>query len=162
MEIDIIDYTEDRLATLNKKRFSRVLNAQLRKNRLLRNLEKELNKERDRLIANGTFVSDLFALTEEKLYKACEEEIEVIKAELEAYLQETAPEDSAGGSPYIVDYNLPPNARIQTVKSYYLNTYVDAKERFYVFQEDKVAVDYLGEYYASVYDFFLALASESE
>ena len=159
MKIDIIDYTEDRLAILSKKRFSRVLKAQLSKNRLLRNLEKELKRERDRLVSNGIFVSDLFALTEEGLRKACEEEIEVVKAELEAYLHETAPEDSAGASPYIVDYTFPLYDRVQTVKGYYLSTYVDHKERFYAFQDDKVAVDYLGDYYASLYDYFYTLAT---
>ena len=161
MEIDIIDYTEDRLATLNKKRFSRVLKAQLRKNNLLRNVEKALDRERDRLIANGVFVSDLFTALQEQLSRECEEEIEVIKAELEAYLQETAPEDSAGANPYLIDYNLSTWDRLEIVKQYYLNTYVDHKERFYVFEEDKIAVDYLGEYYATLYDYFLFLVSTS-
>ena len=157
MEIDIIDYTEERLEAMSKKRFSRVLKAQLKKNRLLRDFEEKLEKERNRLISNGSFVSELFNLTEDKLYQACIEEIEVVKAELEVYLLETAGEDGSGGNPYLVDFTLSPVERMNIVKGYYLNAFVDAQERLDAFKADNVAKEYLGEYYASLYDYFLGL-----
>ena len=159
MTIDIIDYTQGQLESMNEARLARVKKAQLRKKRLQRALEKNLQKEKDRLIENGTFVSTLYALTEEKLKKACEEEIEAVQAELLAYL--ASDKDSEGGgtgeAPYLVDYSLCYDDRIDIVRDYYLRAYSDPLERAYTLKEDKIAIEYLGDYYGPLYDYFLAL-----
>ncbi len=159
MTIDIIEYTQEQLEALSEAQLARVKKAQLRKNRLQRALEKNLQKEKDDLVENGTFTSALYALTEEKLRNACEEEIEAVKAELIAYL--AASKDTEGGGtedvPYLVDYTLSYDERVDIVKEYYISAYSDGQERMNAFKEDEVAILYLGEYYAPLYDYFLAL-----
>ena len=158
MTIDIIDYTQGQLENMSEARLARVKKAQLRKNRLQRDLAKNLQKEKDRLIENGTFESALYALTEEKLRNACEEEIEVVKSELIAYLASSKDaEGGTGEAPYLVDYSLCYDDRIDIVKDYYLSAYPNALDRAYALRNDQIAIEYLGSYYAPLYEYFLAL-----
>ena len=46
------------------------------------------------------------------------------------------------------------------VQSFYEGRYSDPVERFEAFVEDKVAVVYLGELYAPLYDYFLEQANK--
>ena len=57
MEIDIIDYTNAQLAMLTEEQLREVQEAQLKKNRLLRELAEKLKEEKRRLINNGMFLS---------------------------------------------------------------------------------------------------------
>ena len=64
-------------------------------------------------------------------------------------------DEPGAGAPYSVDYSLPVEDRFAIVKTYYETNYSDGNERFVAFQQDTVAVQYLGELDAPVYDYFL-------
>ena len=55
---------------------------------------------------------------------------------------------------YEVDYSLSDAERVEIVKNYYDTEYTDALERLAAFEEDTVAKQYLGEYYAPLYYYF--------
>ena len=64
----------------------------------------------------------------------------------------------AGDAPYTINYAMTIEERLAVVRAYYESTYTDATERFEAFKADKVAPNYLGEEYAPLYDYYLALA----
>ena len=71
MVIDIISYTDAQFAALSEEQILEVKSAQLKKNKLDLNLEENLLKAKQRLIENGTFLSDLFSLQENVLVVRC-------------------------------------------------------------------------------------------
>ena len=62
MVIDVIAYTNKQLNALSEKQLRRVKVDQIKKNRLKRALDKNILTERNRLIENGLFHSDLYVL----------------------------------------------------------------------------------------------------
>ena len=160
MTIDIISYTEDQLAALRLVQLAKVTRAQLKKNRLERKLEADMLKERNNLIENGTFNSALYEKIQEKLQQSYEEEVEAIRAELLSYLANstTGKQEDANSVGYPVNYSYSYEQRFADVKSFYLYAYDNPQVRFDYFAADDVAKRYLGEYYAPLYDYFLALS----
>jgi hypothetical protein len=58
-------------------------------------------------------------------------------------------------APYLVDFSLPMEERLEIVKDFYEDEYGnDYEGLFAAFCLDKVAPQYLGEYYAALYDHF--------
>ena len=156
MEIDIISYTSEQYAKLNDAQLLEVQSAQMKKNRLFRKLSQAKQDEKNRLIENNTFLSELWELYCARLEEEYEQEVDAIRDGLLFYLQysvRTGGEDS----PYTINYALTMEERLAIVRAYYETNYTDATERFEAFKQDKIAVGYLGEYYAPLYDHFLAL-----
>ena len=56
MEIDIITYTDKQYAALTEEQILQVKEAQLEKNRLTAKLQENLQKEKERLVENGTLL----------------------------------------------------------------------------------------------------------
>ena len=158
MEIDIIAYTPEQYEKLSEAQILEVQSAQMKKNRLLRALEEAKQKEKNRLIKNNIFLSEIWALYCAKLQEEYEQEVNSIRDGLLFYLQYSVrDEETSSTSPYPIDYSLTAQERLAVVKEYYETTYANATERFEAFKADKVAVWYLGEYYSPLYDHFLAL-----
>lgn len=153
MVIDIISYTEAQFASLSEEQILQVKTAQMKKNKLDSALDKALLKEKQRLIENGTFLSDLYALQEQKLRENHALEVEQVRESLLFYLQFSGKLESAGGL-YDLDYSLTPRQRFDMVKSAYETAYPDGKERFEAFRADKYVPTYLGEYYSPLYEIF--------
>lgn len=153
MVIDIISYTDAQFASLNEEQILQIKTAQLKKNKLDANLEKTLIKEKQRLVENGTILSDLYRLETEKLYAQHDLEVEQIRESLLFYLQFSGKLESAGGL-YDLDYSLTPRERFDAVKKAYEEAYADGKQRFDAFAADKYAPSYLGETYAPLYEIF--------
>ncbi|MBO7297455.1 MAG: hypothetical protein J6U60_00220 [Clostridia bacterium] len=160
MVIDIISFTAEQFALLSDAQLLEVKTAQLEKNRLSRDLEEKKQAEKNRLVENGTFLSELWNLYCAKLQEEYEVEVQAIRDSLLFYLQFSMRADADQELSYTVDYALPMEERLAIVKGYYETTYTDAKQRFEAFAQDKVAVAYLGELYAPLYDYFLALAKD--
>lgn len=160
MVIDIISFTAEQFALLSDAQLLEVKTAQLEKNRLSRELEENKQAEKNRLVENGTFLSELWNLYCAKLQEEYEVEVQAIRDSLLFYLQFSMRAEADQELSYTVDYALPMEERLAIVKGYYETTYADAKQRFEVFTQDTVAVAYLGELYAPLYDHFLALAKE--
>ena len=105
------------------------------------------------MIENGTYLSSMWPLIHEKLQKEYEQEVEIIRDALLFYLRFTLKPDTSD-APYLVDYSLSEEERMYIVKDYYMEKYSDDKERFEAFKADEIAVQYLGELYAPMYDYF--------
>ena len=75
MHIDIISYTDVQFAALTEEQLLEVKNAQLKKNRLEDKLNEDLQKERQRLIENGIFLSTIFPEVERMLWEASQDSI---------------------------------------------------------------------------------------
>lgn len=157
MEIDIISYTDAQYAMLSVEQLLEVRSAQQKKNRLTEQLEEDIRKAEENLIDNGTYVSTMRASIVEKLQAQYEAEVEIIRDGLLFFLKFSSKPDPSA-APYTVDYALRVEERLAIVKSYYESNYSNGTELFAAFKEDKVAVQYLGELYAPLYDYFLAAA----
>ena len=158
MTIDIISYTSEQFAALTPEQLLEVKSAQLKKNKLLRKRDNEMEQEKHRLLDKGTFLSPVWGLYCEKLTAQYDEEITQIRDALLFYLQygSRADAETEEGAPYLVDYSLPIPDRVTIVKEYYETTYNKNWELILEkFDEDKVAVVYLGEYYARLRDHFI-------
>ncbi len=154
MEIDIISYTDAQYASLTAEQLLEVRAAQIKKNKLTTKLEEDIRKAEEGLIENGTYLSSMRTAIVNELQEAYETEVDVLREGLLFFLKFSSRPD-ASGAPYSVDYSLPVEDRFAIVKTYYETHYSDGKELFAAFQQDTVAVQYLGELYAPLYDYFL-------
>ena len=89
MNIDIINYTEMQLAQLTEAQLLEVKSAQIKKNRLLRELADKLQQEKRRLINNGMFLSYIWDWTKAYWTGVFEEEIGWVREGLLFQLQYT-------------------------------------------------------------------------
>lgn len=158
MKIDIISYTDTQYAALTEEQIQEVKAAQLEKNRLENALAEAKRKEKHRLIERGIFLSGIWEAYQAKLQAEYDQKIESLRDSLLFYLRFSTKPD-AYGTGYTVNYDLSLEERLAIVRQYYETKYTDASERFEAFKEDKVAVVYLEELYAPLYDRFLADAS---
>ncbi len=157
MTIDIISYTDEQFALLTAEQLLEVRSAQLKKNRLDRQLEEDKKAEKYRLIERGIFLSDIWEQYCEKLQAVHDEEVTMLREALEFFLRfsNKPAEEEAESAPYLVDYSLTEDERAVIVKEYYTNTYSDGQERFDAFVADPIAKQYTGTWYKSLYDYFL-------
>lgn len=157
MEIDIISFTDEQYARLTDEQLLEVKNVQLKKNQLLRALEQAKTDEKYRLNKQGILHGSVYEKVCEQLQAKYDEEVENLRDGLLFYLRFTVRDDGVD-APYTVDYSLDYAERIEIVRNYYESTYTDPVQRLNVFREDEVALSYLGEYYAPVYEIYYAEA----
>lgn len=158
MNIDIINYTEMQLAQLTEAQLLEVKSAQIKKNRLLRELADKLQQEKRRLINNGMFLSYIWDWTKAYWTGVFEEEIGWVREGLLFQLQYT-PIDFAD-VPYALDFSLSLADRRDRVERYYMNTYSTYTERLYELRKDGAAAHYLCEGYKSLLDYFVEMAKK--
>ncbi|MBQ8428067.1 MAG: hypothetical protein IJX18_02300 [Clostridia bacterium] len=156
MEIDIISFTDGQFARLTDEQLIEVKEVQLKKNKLLRNLEKAKSEEKYRLLKNGVLSGSSYQKVCDELQTAYDEEVENLRDGLLFYLRFSLRPQEEVETPYLVDYSLTYEERIQIVRTYYETTYEDAEARLDAFTKDEVALDYLGEYYAPLYEIYYA------
>ena len=152
MEIDIITYTELQLAHLTEEQLQAVQSAQMKKNRLARELAEKLRQEKRRLINNGMFLSYTWDWTKTYWERVYEEEIGWVRDGLLFYLQYTPV--VLDGAPYEIDFSLSLSERRAVVQAYYMQTYTTYKDRFSALKTDVAAANYLCEGYKAMLDFF--------
>ena len=161
MTIDIISFTDTQFAMLTAEQLLEVKEAQAEKDSLTKTCEERLQREKHRLVKNGVFHSDRYALLEEQIREEYQAKIDLVRDGLLFYLRYSMRPDASVvpdvDAPYTVDYSLSDEERLLAVKGYYESAYTDAKERFDVFKADTVAPQYLGELYKPLYDYFLSL-----
>ena len=157
MTIDIISFTDDQYERLTDEQLVEVRNVQFKKNRLLRALEEDKKKAKYEMLQKGVYVGSSYTKLCEKLQAECEEEINTLRDGLLFYLRYAVRSDGQE-APYLVDYSLDYPERIGIVREYYETTYPDPVERVTVFNEDEIALTYLGEYFAPIYELYYAEA----
>ena len=155
MVIDIISYTDSQLAVLADEHILEIKEAQLKKNRLDAALEETLAEEKRRLVAQGIFLSGIWEKYCEKMTAKRDAEVAMIRDALLFYLQYTVRPDEA--PLYKIDYGLTMEERKNIVKEYYDTAFTDPQARFGAFAADKTAKQYIGQHYAPLYDYYLAL-----
>jgi hypothetical protein len=157
MVIDIISYTREQFALLTAEQLLEIQEAQMKKNALDRKLEADMLEEKHRLINRGMFLSGIWEKYCEKLRAVHAQEIELLREALLFYLQFAAKPDEGDveTAPYTVDYSLEMADRYFIVRDYYLSAYTEASARMEAFKKDQVARQYLGELYATLYDYLL-------
>ena len=158
MTIDIIAFTDAQYAALNEVQLQEVINAQTRKDNMTKALEEKKRKEKFRLIKNGVFRSGIYNALCTQWDEEYAAELEVVKEKLLFYLRfALKPETPPSEAPYLLDYSLPYSERYIVVREYYLNAYTDPSERMNAFKTDEIAPQYLGEFYATLYDYLFNL-----
>ena len=159
MVIDIISFTDTQFAQLNDEQILAVQEAQLKKNRLQKQLQEDCQAEKRRLVENGTFLSDIWELYCARLQAEYDEEVTAVRNALLFYLRFSLKPELTTDK-YTVDYALKMEERYAIVRVYYLSAYNNAEERVTAFLADEVAKAYLGEYYAVLYDYLFDLTRE--
>ena len=154
MKFDIIPITDTGVSMLNQTQLELLRTAQKKKNELVHKAQSELDEFSEKLLANGTHCSSLYGQKKDALDAEVNYLCEVIAEQLNYDLQKYAtPEgqdpDDVG---YRVDYSLSYAERYAIVRDYYLSI-SDMQERLRRWQNDKVAPDYLGSYYQTLYDY---------
>ncbi|MBQ9117928.1 MAG: hypothetical protein IJY11_01855 [Clostridia bacterium] len=154
MEIDVISFTDDQYARLTDEQLIEVKEVQLKKNKLTRALEEAKAKEKFRMLKNGVFLGSSYEKVCEQLQSVYDEEVSNLRDGLLFYLRFAVRTETGEEAPYLVDYSLSYSERIAIVREYYETTYTDAKERVAAFEKDAVALSYLGESYAPLYELY--------
>ena len=152
MIIDIIHYTDEQYAALTEEQLLEIKSAQLKKDTLIRKLEKDKALFRQKLVENGIYLSNAYFLECLRMDEECEAQITALRESLLFYLRFAVRSNST--SIYPIDYSLSMEERYHSVKQYYLDAYPDASECFNAFKKDNTAKTYLGEFYATLYDYF--------
>lgn len=153
MVYDILDDVGLSQENLSASAMSFVWNAQVKKNSLLKQLEENKRKAYYKLNANGVLRSSMLQSAYEKLEADCAASIETVKDELlfrVKQLEGGAPSEEYS-YPYNPDYTLDASQRYYVVYDYYM-AMSDPAVRFALFQADTLAPDYLGVFYATLYD----------
>lgn len=161
MTIDIITFTDEQFAALSEAQIQEIKNVQTEKDELTAALAEKKSKEKYRLLENGIYRSGIYKLIATKLDEEYNAEVERLREGLLFYLRfsSKAEESVTENAPYTVDYSLTYQERYEVVSTYYMDTYSDAAERFETFKADKLAPNYLGEFYATLYDYLQELAA---
>lgn len=129
-----------------------------------RDFEEDTLQAKYKAMRQKTFRSSVLQNVLERIRETYEELVQKIQRELDESLQALYAEGETGGepgvdpsdAPYEVDYTLPMRDRYIIVKNYYL-AYEDKEQMLADFEEDDVAVDYLGSYYQSLYQLMLLM-----
>lgn len=152
MEIDVINYTAEQMATLSNEQLLEVRKAQETKDKMTEKLAEDLLKADADMAKRGNYKSIAREYLREKIQADYDAELERIRESLLFYLRYSYRPGSAQ-APYLVDYSLSDEERLIIVKTYYMENYTDANKRFSDFKEDTVARQYLGEFYAPLYHY---------
>ncbi len=163
MIIDVIELTEEEMSALNLQQILILRNAQIHKEEMKKTLESDKKSARLLLLANGMARSSVYdemcAELEEQYEKDLAELVERTQFNLANATQSSGGGSGSGGdsgssgstdAPYFVDYNLSMLERVEVVQAYYLSV-EDGIERMRQYASDKVAREYLGDYYAALY-----------
>lgn len=155
MEFDVIELSEQELASLTTVQMQLLRTAQKNKNELYRKMQQDIALFKKVVYTDGMKDSSLLEQKQAELEEEYNYKISVIVEQLlysfalsEPYPDRGDNDDSVG---YIVDYSLSHTDRYIIVRDYYL-AIADPAERMSLYQNDQTAKQYLGGYYATLYN----------
>ncbi|MBQ9729189.1 MAG: hypothetical protein IJV80_00045 [Clostridia bacterium] len=158
--IDIISYTTEQYAVLSETQIAHIREVQQEKDELEFKLKEDKDREKFRLLKNGIYRSSVYQSVCAELDERFNEQVETLRNGLLFYLRYSLKDmEEAESCPYELNYAYSYEERLAVVRTYYETTYSDPKERFAAFCEDKNALNYLGENYESLYEFYFVEAS---
>ena len=160
MKYDIIEIGETEFYELNVVQQKLIRTAQQKKDELSHKMEKELAAYKQLLYSNGMINSSLYADMEKELSGEFDYQVEILREQLIYNLTIKQPtndgetgDSGSDNSSYPVDYELSYLERYVLVRDYYL-TIEDPNERLNLLAADTVAMEYLGSYYNSLFNYF--------
>ncbi len=158
MVIDILSYTPEQFAALSGKKLQKIREAQKKKNQLEEEWREKVKKEREKRLQNNTYLTSVFALFEANAEQEYNDAVEQLRDDLNFTLHYLVKVEKNDRVPYPLDESLSPSERYKVVKNYYDKTYANPITLFEAFKADLVAKEYLGDLYATLYDYYAARA----
>lgn len=159
MIFNIIEISETEFLQLNVVQQKLIRTAQQKKNELAHKMENELSAYKQLLYSNGMINSTLYAAMEKELSAEFDYQVEILREQLiyNLTIKEPTNDGETGGSgsdnsSYPVDYELSYLERYVLVRDFYL-TIEDPVERLNLLAADTVAMEYLGSYYNSLFNY---------
>lgn len=150
MQFDVIEITDDDLAAMTAQQYLILVNAQLKKDELTKQLAEDKKSVLLVLLANGMARSSTYSDLCAELDAAYAADIEVLVEKLQYNLANTSLPVSLMDVGYDLNFALSEEARMEEVQAYYL-AIEDPSERMRRYAEDETAKEYLGDYYDVLY-----------
>lgn len=166
MDFDIIPITEEEAEALSTIQLKLLRTAQQKKNELDHKLAAELVAYANVCRANNVYSSSLYADKKAGLEAERDYQVDILREQL--IFNMSLGEPTTGGetgdsgnddSGYLVDYELSYLERYIQVRDYYLGI-EDPNERLALLAADEVALNYLGSYYNTLFNYLASLANE--
>ena len=157
MTIDIIDLTDPEYSDLSPVQLSMVRVAQGKKNDILADAEEEKTRLQDQLIVNNFARSSIFTYAEARVDAEASAQVDAVREDLLYQLAyEALGSEGNEQGPYRYpenpNYNLSASQRFLVVRNYYIQATDDPEARLQAYAMDTLARQYLGEFYATLYD----------
>lgn len=157
MTIDIIDLTDPEYSDLSPVQLSMVRVAQGKKNDILADAEEEKTRLQDQLIINNFARSSIFPYAEARVDAEASAQVDAVREDLLYQLAyEALGSEGNEQGPYRYpenpNYNLSASQRFLVVRNYYMQATDDPEARLQAYAMDTLARQYLGEFYATLYD----------
>lgn len=157
MTIDIIDLTDPEYSDLSPVQLSMVRVAQGKKNDILADAGEEKTRLQDQLIVNNFARSSIFTYAEARVDAEASAQVDAVREDLLYQLAyEALGSEGNEQGPYRYpenpNYNLSASQRFLVVRNYYMQATDDPEARLQAYAMDTLARQYLGEFYATLYD----------
>lgn len=157
MTIDIVDLTDEAYSDLSPVQMAMVRAAQAKKDKILSDAAREKDTLALSLVANNTVRSSFLTDAETRIDEQAAEAVETVKSDLDYQLAyEALGSEGDENGPYRYpenpNYTLSPPQRFLVVRNYYMQATDDPQARLQAYAMDSLARQYLGEYYATLYD----------
>lgn len=157
MTIDIVDLTSSQYSDLSAVQLAMVRAAQTKKNEILATAAEEKKQLFYMMLANNAVRSTALKNEQEYIDAQAQAKIEVLKSDLDYQLAyEALGSEGNDKGPYRYpenpNYNLSYSQRFLVVRNYYMGVTSDPDARLTAYSMDTLAREYLGEFYATLYD----------
>lgn len=159
MTFDIIDLSDKEIASLTTIQLKLLRTAQQSKDSLYHKMCQELAAYKALTYTNGVEFSSLYGAKSKELNTEYEYQVDILREQLQfnMALKEPTTEGETGttgsdDSGYLVDYELTYLERYIEVRDYYM-AIEDADERLALYTADEVAIEYLGSYYNTLFNY---------
>ena len=164
MTIDIVDLTDEAYSDLSPVQMAMVRAAQRQKNAALTAAEREKQELYFQLVCNNTARNSVYACACERIDAETESKVEAIRSDLNYQLAyEALGSEGNEYGPYRYpenpNYTLSPSQRFLVVRNYYMQATDDPQARLDAYAMDTLARQYLGEFYATLYDLLASYCS---
>lgn len=131
--------------------------AQGKKNDILADAEEEKTRLQDQLIVNNFARSSIFPYAEARVDAEASAQVDAVREDLLYQLAyEALGSEGNEQGPYRYpenpNYNLSASQRFLVVRNYYMQATDDPEARLQAYAMDTLARQYLGEFYATLYD----------
>ena len=161
MIIDIVDLTSPQYSNLSPVQLAMVRAAQLKKNKIEAQAQKNRNELKFFMLANNVARSTALRDVIKEIDVQMQNDIETVKNDLDYQLayESLGWEGNEQGLyryPQNPNYNLSYSERFLVVRQYYMEVTSDPEARLKSYSMDTLAKSYLGEFYQTLYDLLLS------